>query len=290
MKRTAHSLALCLLLFGAVHAQQWCVPGAQWQYASPWFDGIFSRYAYVGDTLLEGGTGNVIRHTYANGALSATLYITRADDGVIYQYQSFPEWGLSRWDTLIWFGASPGEHWEHLEFGDWGCWCPFNVTDTGHVWLEGQWLRTIAVNNPCRNGGLTFSYTERIGSDQALFFPPCEEAHIADHPLLQCYRDDQISYGTAAVPSCSWGVGINDPKQAGTWSILPDGADHIQVVGPTFSANIRVHVIDATGRTVLTSTLSRHGGRLDVSSLPEGCYIVQPENTHLFRPLRWLRE
>lgn len=100
---------------------------------------------YTGDTLLDGVTGNVISSSSNDGPFIDPRYITRAEDDVVYIYQDFPEWEISLWDTLIWFGAAPGDRWDNLTYVDHSCECPYTVVDTGHVEVDGVWLRTIDV-------------------------------------------------------------------------------------------------------------------------------------------------
>lgn len=282
-------VAFSLLLAFVSNAQQWCVPGATWHYTAGWNTSSFYTYNYYGDTLLDGITGNLIRSNYNNGPWHPTGWITRAEDDVVFTYQGDDGFD-GAWDTLIWYGAVPGDHWNHIGgLHMINCWCPFNVVDTGHVELDGEWLRTIEVTNPCFNGDWPYSYIERIGSDVRLFLMECEQTDFFHEPQLRCYSDTGMTYISGLTPTCDQRVGLNGTNVSTRWSIHPAGEGSIRIQRPEALGRERLRFIDATGRTVLTRTVNAGDVTVDVSQLATGSYIVQPATRPELVPLRWIK-
>ncbi len=286
--KTIH-LILGLALTLDASAQQWCVPGATWHYSTIWTPNDFYKYTYTGDTIIGGVTGNVIQWSITNDP-NPLIHITRAENDVVYEFQDFPAWGISRWDTIIWFGATPGDSWGRLDPIDWsGCSCPFNVIDTGHVMIDGQWLRSLEVSNPCFNGGWHYRYVERFGSDYGLFFDRCEDTEFNHEPLMRCYSDEGMNYETDVAPSCEWGVGIHGYDVLATWSIHPAGEGSIQIRGLEARSGESLRFVDSSGRVAMTSTVNLGNAIVDVSPLAPGPYIVQPGTSPELAPLRWMK-
>lgn len=267
--------ALVLVAFSGFgltsYAQQWCIPGARWYYTDIELIYGYSKYTFVGDTLIGDIEGKIIKQE-SNGY--AERVVTRAADGVVYIHQDFPEWSVTRWDTVIWFDAVPGDSWSSLNFvdRDCGCGCFYSVTDTGHVELEGQWLHTVEVQNDCV-GGFPFAFVERIGSDQRPLFWRCV-TDISTESALRCYSDDQIAFETGIVPFCSAGVKEQDRSMI---TIAPNpGRDIVRIrSGGTTGTPRRVQFIDAFGRISFEQSAIGDAEALDTGALASGLYVVR---------------
>lgn len=147
-------LLLPLVLTTALScAQSWCTPGAEWEFnfGSQQASGI--TYAYhSGDTTIGAMTFQRIDHTiyamHPEGNFGQPfitelqpLYI-RYEDDVAWIWDQF----LNALDTLMWFGAVPGDHWTVYGLGG-SSWGRFYVLDTGRFDLGGDSLRWLAVNS-----------------------------------------------------------------------------------------------------------------------------------------------
>jgi len=285
------TLLFVVASYSGASAQQWCIPGATWHYSEHWQHENLISYMYTGDTLINGITGQVIQQGPSYVFIDPPIHITRAEEGVIYLFQDFPQWNFSRWDTLIWFDADPGDHWEHLEYVDWACPCPFNVIDTGHVLLEGQWLRTVDVSNPCFSGGLQFRYTERIGSELILFVPACEYDGIPDGPLLRCYSDEDMIIETGIAPGCAGDASVRD-GEGSELVLFPNpgvGMVYVRSTHDRVSA-AQVKILDVQGRIVARSTGSALALGLNLGHLAPGCYRFVFSNSRGTRSsMIWLK-
>ncbi len=287
--RNLHALLSSLLAL-ASFAQQWCVPGATWHYSDGWGSDHYTKYVYTGDTLIEGVVGNIIRFNVSDGPWIYPTYVTRAEDDVIYRLQDFSDMGGGpQWDTIIWFGADPGDHWDQLQLGDFGCSCPFNVVDTGHVEFGGQWLRSIDVSNPCFKGGSQYRYIERIGSEFGLFFDDCWGSGFFFDPTLRCFSDEGMDYTSGLTPSCDWGVGMNAESDAAPMTIHLLNAGTILVEGLPRTGSMEVQFIDAAGRILLAPRLPPGERTIAVGGLASGCYIVRVLDGPNIRTMRWLK-
>ncbi len=116
------SLIFLLAFGGSLRAQQWCPPGAEWSFtyhAMDWSNGVTHNGVllskYTGDTLVGGHLAQRISSTLyyevsgAEGSVTTAWppRYTRLADDVVYIWDLWAE----QYDTLLWFGAGPGDQW-----------------------------------------------------------------------------------------------------------------------------------------------------------------------------------
>lgn len=288
------SLLLCCLLPFAATAQQWCAPGAEWTYGfgNQQASGI-TRAWYSGDSLQGGYTAQRIDqtiHAYQpvfpfGQPFTQELdpLFTRTENEVVYIWDGVS----STYDTLMWFGAVPGEHWNmHHQDG----FARFDVLDTGTTVVDGIPLRYLVVEEPIVMGWVD-TLRERIGFDY--FYVEPLETFLIDWTtaMLHCYRDAEINehHGSMWSGDCDFSVAV--PEQQAAMSLLfPNpGSDHfiLQLPGGMHT----IEVFDATGRRVLSVRTTDANVRIDTEVLPAGLYQVRAMNAGgTVAHLLWLKQ
>ncbi len=279
---------LALGALGGVHAQSWCPPGAQWHVTTHGFahEGYLHR-VYDGDTLFQGRIAQRITETghYFDywpaiptyHEVAQTRY-TSLDGDVLLVWLAQP---MSQWDTLIWFGAVPGDRWYAPGTdGDCGAYPAGmrEVTDTTTTVLFGMPLRRIGIvalgQDGLPFGGIRY-FHQRIGLEYGtlLLIDGC--LNVDYHETLRCYSDDDISY---VAPNwsyaCASGVSVHEHELIRTTSPFPNpGTDHFSVLlhgGPP-----TITLFDATGRMMMEQRTSEERPIIGTEGLPTGMYIIR---------------
>jgi hypothetical protein len=291
MRAALIPLALLPLL---VAAQSWCPQGATWEFdfGSQQASGI-AHAQYAGDTLIGGVAYQRIDHTiYApnpNGMFGQPfvspldpLFTRYAEDVVLIRNS----WTGAD-DTLMWFGAIPGDQWRLH-----GLWDDefMVVQDTGRYQLEGDQLRWLVVNVPLWGPD---TLRERIGFDRIYLQP--ELSLMIDYTVigLKCYWDDLLP-GTYTGPSgwapCQFTASI--PAHAS--SVVPPpfpnpGTTHFTLSLPP--GRHTVTLFDAMGRMVLEQRTSESTPVLPTTALGSGIYMVRTQNDRGGMSLqRWVKQ
>lgn len=285
------SLLLSLaLITAAAHAQVWCPPGAEWTF--DYQDILGDQYGvvrvnYVGDTLLGGEQAQMLQETvvtapWGQQTYATTTYppfMTRYADGVVYAWDG---WNAA-YDTLMWFGAVPGQHWS--AFTD--SWSGVVVTDTATVMIDGTPLRRLAVMYyPGGSEPLDTLY-ERIGFE--LLYITGWTWFVTDMPYgpLRCYRDDSFSYVAPGILDCGYTLTTQEIAHSTDLVASPNpGSDHF-----TLSLSSGTHTItllDATGRIALLERTSDERAWINTTHLPSGIYVVRVDEG--LEPMRWVKQ
>lgn len=286
-----HLLAALLVIpSGFTFGQSWCPPGATWTYEAGLFLAGFVRMEYVGDTLLDGYTAQRIDRyaaiqypqpppgpTYGGPPIesqTSNAAITRFADDVVYTWQN------GEWDTLYWFGASPGQGWTVAHNTDPQC-DPFMVSDTGTTIIDGIPLHWIQIEPWHR-------VYERIGSTFDLFMY-CPNL-IVDGPLgLRCYRDGEIAVQFSGT-NCEAFAGIADALDApGTRPTPNPGTDQFTLQLPGGIQTITI--LDPIGNAVLNTRSSSSSVYLDTRAFRAGTYFVRIVDANgTMSTHRWVKE
>lgn len=279
---------LVLLPFLA-SAQQWCPPGATWHFSSGSDSGPYNGYVrntYTGDTLFSGQNAQKIFIEWSYFTWTPTPYFeysagtsfTYVQNEVLYCWYGPGGFPGPYWDTLIWFGAAPGDQWQVLQPGDFVCDCKYAVVDTGHTVIGGQSLRFVQTIMDCPDwlGLDSIRFVERIGSFRGL---PWGECYIgAEDTILRCYEDVDMTLSTGIADSCDFINGL--PSIRTTLDILlwPNPAsDHLYIsFRSTAPANGAFRLFDASGKQVRRFL---PGGRseeidLDLRTHEPGLYVL----------------
>lgn len=281
-------IVLLLPIWSSALAQSWCPPGAQWQHGFESNSSIgYFDYTYTGDTLIDGALAQRIVdsiHVYHYNSqqfhhnLWSTFH-TKLDNEVLY-IQKVGQFTQTYWDTLIWYGAVPGDHWEVLQPEDYFCPCDYVVTDTGQVVIDGMLLRRIVTTTTdCSGPGVDeYVFYERIGAMYDLL-GQLECAPISD-TTLRCYSDQDISYSTGIVQSFDVILGVQEffvpnPMVLSIWPNPSRGMLQLELP-PEYKDGYLI-VRDAIGKEVRDLALKGRRGtvQMSVQGLPKGVYLVE---------------
>jgi len=213
-------------------------------------------------------------------------------DGVLSIFHDPGIWINGYWDTLVWFGAGPGDRWEVLQPEDFLCPSFFTLTDTGHTEIAGEslhFVRTTIVSEGEEAPGPMF--VERIGSVRGIFFGECGTGD--PDTTLRCYSDVGMSYSTMIAPDCDLVDAIGeDGPQSRSIHVFPNpGTDQVTITDPNGQWIERVIVRDALGRVCQEKTMRSDRVVLDVEALLSGCYTIQAFTEEgKQRTVQWIKQ
>lgn len=274
--------ALALLISGAAQAQSWCPPGATWTYtfSNGWTNEGYARFTYVADTVIGMDTCQLI-DAFGEGWYYPSDTTFHYDLGPVVTKHSDDLVSIlttTGFDTLYWFGAAPGDHWEMTMEDGSTSFGSITITDTGSTVIQGVPLRFLVAG--------TDTIAERLGSYYQFMLPWV--AFLIDMPggPLRCYEDADINHHAPwwSFGCDSW-LALEELPDQHVADIFPNpGADH-------FTINLRpgTHIIiifDATGREVLMDRVNGPNAVVGTTLLPAGIYAVQVDGD---RPIRWLK-
>jgi Secretion system C-terminal sorting domain len=277
-------------------AQVWCPPGAQWlfNFHSKQASGV-RRAWYSGDTLVGGLQCQRIEQTiiaYEPAIPNGTAF-TVQDAPIITNGQGdlIRIWDQANnaFDTLAWFGAVPGDHWNVPQYEFSGA-CYFEVLDTGSRVIAGIPLRYLIVEEPIVMGIVDTLY-ERIGFER-FYIRPTETMNIDFVTYgLVCYRDNVIDEFDGWLPlghPCDFTLSLEE-KNVEHVQLFPNpGTDHFTVQLPPIPNTIIVS--DALGRNVLMQRSNGGSTLINTSGLRSGTYVVRITNaTSTPLNMKWIK-
>lgn len=223
---TMRPLCFLLLIPMVGFAQSWAPVGAKWTYVQGSCCGPDTNLAVlevVGDTLLAGRTYSRLEVEQGWFYCHAFLPYLAANADSVWFWDPYQEEEqlLFRWNAL------PGDTWStpisaYEDVFDTLYW---TVLDTGHVIIDGVFLRKLWMNVDPHFGnmfGVNYgAVTERLGGETAPFTwvqGPCDAETFN---RLRCYEDGQIQWQSPLYPSCALGIPdvtrFDDPT--GVWYV-----------------------------------------------------------------------
>lgn len=272
-------VALSLAAALGVMAQSWCPAGASWVYdtGNPWF-GSEMRLDYAGDTLVDGYPAQRIER-FSRLLLQGTLTeaeqppgFTRTDGDVVW------EWNGMEWDTLYWFSAVPGDHWQ--PFWPFAEDCPdhaWHVSDTATVIIDGVPLRRLwaELQESGVGVGNWTMITERIGGGGGIIFPglpPCGAIYEC-YCSFVCYRDDQVNSNG----DCEMTVAVRDRASTAAYLEVNPNPATTAVVFSTRKGTVigPIEIHDPLGRHVRQYHPMTTIAQVDISALSKGWYFYR---------------
>ncbi|MEO8588777.1 MAG: T9SS type A sorting domain-containing protein [Flavobacteriales bacterium] len=264
-----HALISPALIFfqGITFAQSWCPPGATWTYtySNGWTTEGYARFTYIGDTIISSLPTQVIAmHTEGTEFGSPFThdydpYFTTVDADLV------SIWTVAGFDTLYFFGAAPGDHWELTAEDGGQSQVQVIVSDTGTTIVGGLSLHFLVLGND--------TIVQRFGSLYQFMLPWINFTTDAAGGPLRCYSDVDISYS-----ALWWGYGCSSFMGASEQtSVVKDvfpnpGTDDFTMQLP--SGYHAITMRDALGRLVLTQNVAGGTTVVDASSFAPGAYMV----------------
>jgi hypothetical protein len=267
---------LLMLVAHLANAQSWCPPGAKWTYEYANVLGGYygvQRVEYVSDTLLGGYTAQRLDQTDVVAPLGSTNFTvypsfslyTRYDNEVVFIWDND-----GAYDTLFWFGAVPGDHWNAAGWPD-GSNIMVTVMDTATEVIDGVPLRRLVVE-PLPGSPVDTVY-ERIGGLHLHI--NAFNWYVTDVPYdgLWCYSDQDIDFAMPGVSDCGFTLSVTHAvKEKDSVPFPNPGSDHF-----TLSLAPGPHTItlfDATGRMVLQQRTNDARPVISSEALPAGLYRI----------------
>jgi len=235
-----------------------------------------TRVVYEGDTLVGGYTAQKLRETTVTApwgssnytsSTNATPIITRYSDGIVFVW----DWN-NAYDTLMWFGATPGQFWAGPGLDD----DPFyriSVLDTSTVLIDGSPLRQLIVQRGEWDWMPPDTLRERIGF--SINYLNGWSWFLTDQPWagLRCYTDDEITFTSSNVTDCGFTLRVNEHSAGSVLDIFPNpGTTNFSLTLPPGSHTITL--FDATGRMVLQHRTTDARPVIATEALPTGLYRI----------------
>lgn len=297
------TIAIISALVANLHAvaQQWCPPGAEWSFAYSsvnWSTGetqggvLLARY--TGDSLVGGYTAQRIEQNLyyqMNGqgdfinASWGRLYTRYAED-VVFLWQPW----LGQYDTLLWYGAVPGQSWIVPNVGE------IVVLDTATVAVAGELLRMLTVRQHMDGQPTMFVDTlhERVGFDQLYLLPDASFTPYLDGPIngLICYRDQEISYSRPGTQDCGFAMSIDKIASPPSLTILPNpGSEMLWVERPEgMRGELVIQVRDVHGGVIGNWTMKGVNLRIDAEQWSPGLYLIELTDGQVLRSTaKWMK-
>ncbi|MCC7500936.1 MAG: T9SS type A sorting domain-containing protein [Flavobacteriales bacterium] len=288
------TLLLLTLFANCVQGQSWCAPGAEWlfNFYSLQANGV-RRAWYSGDTVVGGLPCQRI-----NQLVQACEPIFPF--GTPFSFQDMPiithgqgdlielwDEASQTFDTLAWYGAAPGDHWDVPHFP-----AParFDVLDTGTAVVAGLPLRYVVVEEPVVMG-VVDTLWERIGFGYYYLRPM--ETLLVDFTTtgMVCYTDDSLGQIDGRYPwhPCDFTLAVNENEALNVGAFPNPGTDQFTLSLPNGAHAIEL--FDAAGRCVLVQRTNELRPMVDTRQLAPGLFLVSVRNGDGERSVvRWVKE
>lgn len=273
------------------NAQIWCRPGAVWHYTHySSFASLYTKLTYIKDTLMFSKNCNKINYyTQGYGIMgpvsqnSSPIY-TNVNGNVVYILDVTGT--TTNFDTLFNYGANIGDSWHLAPKSLTTCAkSKVTVTDTGHIFIQSQYLKWLKVNVTAYNFASSFySYTdtifERIGCVIDYLYDPqdvCPTQTDSDKGgPLRCYDDNQIIGYKRVTIACNYFVtDVEEKNNDLTIVIYPNPASEDIFLSGAQANNIdELRIKNILGQEIKTSIL-KPAEVVNISELQNGIYYIE---------------
>jgi len=264
-----------ILLTNVALPQSWCPPQALWHHS--YYDGNggvvgYVRTEYTGDTLVGGFLCQRLESMVYGYDLQFQVPFTQSlgQRSTRGQGELVEMWNGTGFDTLYWFGASPGDGWD-LGIVDGG----LTVLDTGTVDISGVPLRYLTVQfDESPTGPPQDTIVERLGFLN--YYWDAQGVFLFDIGLsgLRCYSDVDINYFASATP-CDLILGVGDLRSSQQASLFPNPSSGVVTISALSIPGLAQFLLtDAWGRKV-HDRATGFETTFDLSGLATGVYIYQ---------------
>jgi hypothetical protein len=286
------SLSLILSFFDS-NAQVWCRPGATWHYThySP-SASLYTKLTYIKDTfMLSKNCNKISYYTQGYGIIgpvsqNGPAIYTHVNGNVVYILDVTGT--TNNFDTLFNYGANIGDSWHLTPKSFTNCAkSKVTVLDTGHVFIQSQYLKWLKVNVNSYNAfsSTPFPFTdtifERIGCVQYYFYDPqdvCPTQTDSDKGgPLRCYDDNQISGYKRVTTACNYYyTGLNEETGFNDNLIIyPNpSSDKIYLYGMDQKNKNEISIKNILGQEMRRSNL-KTDGEINISEFQNGVYFLE---------------
>lgn len=289
-------LSSLMLLALTVFPQQWCVPGATWNFTFSATNTVTGNYGsseirYAGDQTVDGILCKRMRYTrnsknFGNVTLPVELrdYYTYVNNGVIlYRYD------VQQFDTLVNFNFRPGKSWIMTAYKPETCNDPFvtvqyTVLDTGHVMINNVNLmyQKIAQGDSAtafsNTAAVTHTIYERMGDIYNYIFRYVWGCSVQTdlwpkEGNFTCYWDNTMGVYSKPGANCNYNpTGLSETQGPDALHIFPNPSSGLFTITGTLGT---VRVYNASGALLKTVADENQSIELDLRAYPDGLYMVQ---------------
>lgn len=272
-------------------AQIWCRPGATWHFThySP-SASLYTRLNYIKDTLILSKNCNRISYyTQGFGMFGPVSYYgqnihTHISGNVVYILDVTGT--TNDFDTLFNYGANIGDSWYMAPKSMTNCAnSKITVADTGHVFIQSQYLKWLKVNvNGYSYSGPTFftdTIFERIGCVLKYFYYPQDICpNIVDSEKggpLRCYDDNQIIGYKRIGSVCNYyySMDIDEKTHLNNSSVYPNPTkDRLYISSDFLKSGDEIVIKSVLGQVMQRNILKSDEG-INISEFQNGVYFLQ---------------
>lgn len=285
--------------------EQWLAPGACWDRLGTFVGPqIMSRYRYVGDTVVDGYSCQMVHRRddtfYPSGIWSPIFveYYRMQGAAVMTRCDGWLCPPNPPWDTLLYLG-NPGDRWRG-GYHDPDCY-PFGILeiqDTAHVVIQGITLRTWDLARLDQNGlpipeedlpnyGDSLCIIERLGGNIRAFPQPCDGGFIDYYWYTQTHYSD-VDITLPEGSTCDLITTVPQPSIPTIRLIGSNEGFSLIGLGPSVA---RVEVLDSQGRIAWSVPGVQEQELVEPKGLQPGMYLVAVRfsNGHQ-QALHWLKQ
>ena len=273
------------------NSQIWCRPGATWHFThngAP-SSSFYTKLTYIKDTLITSKNCNRISY-YTQGTIASIPYSgfgpdihTYVNGNVVYILDVTGT--TNNFDTLFYYGANIGDSWHLTPKSFTNCAkSKVTVTDTGHVFIQSQYLKWLKVNvaRYAFTSSIPTFFTdtifERIGCVQYYFYDPqdvCPTQTDSDKGgPLRCYNDNQIIGYKRVTIACNYFVTDVEEKNNDLKIVVYPNPASEDLFLTGIQDNDEIRIKDILGREVKKKTFNSIGA-INISELQNGVYLLE---------------
>jgi len=286
------SLFVCFTAF----AQTWAPDEAIWRYNFVTLGGRgYIKFSVVKDTVVDNiNCKELNKRLYQINDFTGTQQnysigneYTYDSNGVVFI------WYYGEFDTLYNFNALPGESWNVPGNSPVANVCndvsKVQVVDTGHVTINGAYLKQLIVDYYYKNSGsfvVHDTIIERIGTLAQYMLPwdlCLSTVDGNEGGELRCYEDATVGeYKHNFFSDCSVTIGIEENELSRQITIYPVPSDNILNVdfNNLPQDNYHISITDCLGRTLIEATGNGTKTSLNITNLSNGVYSIIIGNSH----------
>lgn len=296
-------LFLYIHLASNVNAQSWCPPGATWYYKE--YNGVTAtdgiiKFQYVRDTLINSITAKLITGTFSGKKTGAYPY----PSATIYNYASYITYEANKvvylhsngnFDTVVNYNATIGDKWRCLSKNNaCGLRRHLTVTDTGHVLVNGLFLKTLVMTDTNKTFATPKTHTalalERVYNftgtyaEDVLFRIYCDayETGGVDHSLITflCYFDDTFLPYSNSSRACNITGQGSISQSVSELFVHPNPVNnHLRLLIPELmNTSFDITLTNNLGQKInvdLPKFISREEMEINLSNIASGIYFIQ---------------
>ena len=285
------SIILLTLLSNYIYSQQWCQPGARWDYYAWQGYPKLKRLEYIGDTTIIGFDCQIIQNNKRNliigpGGVSGAFpeeiggksFVRMSGDSLFYfQYNTF--------QFIYDFNAQQGDIWT-IYRPEPDTLCPPETVLIDSVGIETingvsmRWVAYTSSAGPGTAGEYTGKAYDRFGPINRFLFPEydfdCNFAETDIHQFL-CYSDDLLdSIGESYNCEYYENVSIEDLIKNQEMKLFPVPArGNLLLIQSDKIENAEYSVIDINGNTLVTGKISSKENSININGISNGIYFLK---------------